>query len=321
LPYDFDPDFRSQEAEDYIASTFNGDKETIQLVKQWFGYNLVPDRTKEKMMLFTGPPRSGKGTILAMLTGILGDQWCSSDICNLSQEFGREKMLGKLAVIIGETRSADSRKMSAALATLLDIVGGGDVNVNRKNRRELGSVKLPCRFTLAANDFPDFTDHTRALLSRLNVVVFPNTYAGREDYDLKPRMEEIAKSGALTNWALEGLKDLRTRKRFVRPVASMAALKEAEEVTVPVVAFVRECCAFTKDAEVLANELFDIWCAWCKRNGHNHGSQHKFGRWIANSYRDTITHMRQRIDGSRQYFYTGVTPTKEARDTYLDKQV
>ena len=252
-----------------------------------------------------------------MLTGILGNQWCSSNICNLSEEFGREKMLGKLAVIFGETKSADPRKMSAALETLLSIVGGDRVNVNRKHIKELGNVDLPCRFTLAANEFPEFTDYSRAFLARVNLIVFPNSYTDRMDPRIKPRMEEIAKSGALTNWALKGLKDLRTRDHFIEPVASMKAQREMEEVTAPTVSFVRECCTLSPDTKVPTEELFDTWRNWCGINGHRPGSQHKFGRWLSSSYSGTITHTRQRNDKSLRYYYAGVTLTDAARKRYL----
>jgi putative DNA primase/helicase len=164
--------------------------------------------------------------------------------------------------------------------------------------------------------YPEFTDYTRAFLARLNVVVFPNSYTDQVDPKLKPRMEEIAKSGALTNWALEGLRDLRQCGHFVEPVASITARREVEEVTAPTVSFVRECCTIEENAKILTEELFDSWRNWCGINGHRPGSQDKFGRWLLNSFPGKITHTRLRKGKTLHYCYSGVVLTDAARRRY-----
>lgn len=317
FPYDFDEDARSPMAEEYWQDIFNNDKEVVRLLRQWFGYNCVPDTTQEKMMLFTGRPRSGKSTTLDMLRGMLGaDQCCALQMSHLTSRFGRAPMLGKLAALFGDVKTPRASEANVALEMLLSIIGQDPVSIDRKNIEELANVKLFCRFTMTMNDLPAFSDHARALAPRMNIIYFPKTYVGAEDRGLKPRLEAEAKSGRLVNWALEGLKDLRTRKRFVEPVSSMVMLEALEMSTSPVMLFVKECCEL--DGKVTKREIYEAWRNWCDSTGRQPGIADQFGRWLMNACPLVRpSRFRHPVNGSREYYYNGVRLNDNARKVYL----
>lgn len=334
FPYAFDENAHSQLCEDYWDEIFEGDDEVMRLLQQWFGYNLVPDTTQEKMMLFTGAPRSGKSTTLDTLRGMLGaEQCCALQMRNLIDRFGRQPMLGKLAATFGDTRTPRASEAAVALETLLQIIGQDPVSVDRKGMPELPSVKLFCRFTMAMNDLPAFSDHARALTPRLNIIYFPKSYVGKENRKLKPQLEAEAKSGKLINWALAGLKDLRTRGKFIEPVSSLEMFVVLENTTSPVTQFIRECCQtefpglvtgrdrgyFTcmSPDVALKEEMYEVWKAWCETSGRTPGLREQFGRWFLSARPKSKAVRLRDPENVRQYYYTHVAITPDARRKYL----
>jgi P4 family phage/plasmid primase-like protien len=323
FPYEFDENASSPMIEDYFKEIFEDEQEVIRLLRQWIGYNLVPDMTQEKMMLFTGRPRSGKSTTLDILRATLGqDQCCSLQMCHLVNRFGRAPMLGKLAATFGDVKTPRASEAGVALETLLAIIGQDAVSIDRKNIEELTNVKLFCRFTMVMNDLPAFSDYARALVPRTSIIYYPRSYVGREDRGLKLRLEAEARNGKLITWALEGLKDLRTHKRFVEPTASAAMMKRFELATMPIMLFAEECCKRQQGTRVLRKELYDAYRAWCKEQGTHYGMNEQFSRWLLNACPD-VNQTRHRLpsasvkDPDRPYFFEGITLTERARKAYL----
>jgi putative DNA primase/helicase len=346
FPYSFDEDADSKLCRDYIQHTFNNDPEVQRLIAQWYGYNAVPDTSQEKMMLFTGPPRSGKSTMLDMLRAMLGqEQCCSLQMRHLMDRFGRHIMLGKLAAMFGDVRTPRANEADVALQMLLSIIGQDPVPVDRKNIAELPHVKLFCRFTMAMNDIPAFSDHARALAPRMNAILFPNSYVGHEDRGLKGQLEDEASKGKLINWALAGLKDLRTRGRFVEPVSSMNTTRTMELASTPALAFIDECCVTGRElarirnvviedrirngnqVAVLKDELYAAWKVWCETTGRHPGLKDQFCRWILNAC-PTLSIARLRVsktdskfywagDSERAYYFINIDLTNDARRKYL----
>jgi putative DNA primase/helicase len=172
---------------------------------------------------------------------------------------------------------------------------------------------------MVMNDLPAFSDYARALTPRTSIIYFPLSYVGREDRGLKPRLETIARNGRLVNWALRGLKDLRTRKRFIDPTASVAMTRRFELSTSPVLLFTEECCKRSSEYRISRRELYDAYRAWTKEQGGKQGMSEQFTRWLLSAVPEvTITRHRESGDDTdRPYFFGGITLTERARGMYL----
>jgi len=72
-PYEFSPNATCVLWQKFLREIFADDPLKIALLQEWFGYNLIPDNSQEKFMMFLGPTRAGKGTILDVLAYILGE--------------------------------------------------------------------------------------------------------------------------------------------------------------------------------------------------------------------------------------------------------
>ena len=306
FPYDYDEDLRSELMNNFCQEIFETDPERIKLLAQWFGYNTIPDMSRDTVMLFTGVPRSGKSTLLDTMGHMLGrDQCVSIDFRDLISPFGREPMLGKLAALLGDVKSPKPNDAEAALEMILRISGGDPIGVNRKCIRQLAQVYLKTRFTMAMNNLPVFTDHARAFQARLAVIGFDKSYVGKEDPLLKQQLIKEASQGKMINFALQGLKDLQESGRFIVPRSSVPILKSITRISSPVVIFVDECCIIHPDQSVSKDMIFQAWQGWCGETGRKAGLREQFGRWLTSTCPSLKTE-RVRYNGRRIYMYKGL---------------
>ncbi len=317
LPYDFNEDLTSTVWSNFLEDVFNGDKEKIRLLSQWFGYNCVPDLSYEKLMLFTGRPRSGKSTVLEALQAMLGDSnCCETSFQALGGAFGYQPLIGKLSAIIGDAKSPRTGEAEAVLEKILHITGGDAVSVNRKNISALPLVRLCCRFTIAMNDLPAFTDHSRALEYRTNILKFNNSYVGREDRTLKRRLQTEAQSGRMINFALKGLVDLYQSRDFVVPEESNSVMRTFRQLVSPICEFVGSCVEKSETEGIPVTYLYDLWKWWCGREGRQQGLKSTFVRNFLAMIPEGV-HIRERETGVSDEYIMGVKVTNWAGKEYL----
>jgi putative DNA primase/helicase len=289
---------------DFLDQVFEGDAERIRALAQWFGYNLTGDIAQQKFALFVGPPRSGKGTTMTVLSHLLGlANVASPTLTSLGSRFGLAPLVGKQAAIIGDAHLGRSSDAVAILERLKSIVGGDAQNVDRKGRDELAHVVLKARFTVSVNELPRLPDASAALRSRMLVIPFEVSFEGKEDHDLLGRL--LAEIPGITNWALEGLGDLRRSGRFVQPQAGRVVIDDFVRLSSPSKSFVEDCCEIGSGRSTLASHLQCAWQEWCREHGHESGSVASFGAKLRAAV-PGVSRVRQRHEGTLTYVYDGV---------------
>src|SRR5258705_6583631 len=102
------------------------------------------------------------------------------------------------------------------------------------------SPKLGVRFTLAGNTLPNFRSHTGAMATRLMIIPFDISFAGREDRSLKDKLK--AELPGIMLWALDGLDRLRMCGEFSEPEASRVAKHRLVYQSDPIHGFIEERC-------------------------------------------------------------------------------
>ena len=155
----------------------------ISTLQQWFGYNLIADNRQHKIAMLIGPPRSGKGTTMAVLSSLLGKyNVANSSLASLGGRFGLEPLVGKLAALIDEGHLGKFSDSSLVLERLKAISGGSEQAIDRKGIAALANVALKVRFTIAVNELPRLSDSSVAMRSRLLIIPYFNSYEGKESF-------------------------------------------------------------------------------------------------------------------------------------------
>jgi putative DNA primase/helicase len=260
----------------FLAELWPDDPGSIQLLREWYGLQLVPDTSYQKALLMYGPKRSGKGTLLRVLQALLGaGNSCAPTLASLAQRFGMSCLLGRLAAIVSDAR-VSSRTDAAALAEcVLRLTGEDMVTVERKYLPDV-TTTLTARLTIATNELPRFRDDAGALASRFVTLGLTRSYYGCEDPTLTDQL--LAELPGIFVWALTGLDALRERGRLVQPESSAALGAELELLGSPVRAFLAEAVVVAPTAGGLdVRELYDAWCTWCEQRRQRAGNEQTFG--------------------------------------------
>ncbi len=299
---DFDP-AAAEPAEwlHFLRELWPDDIAGVAALCEWFGYLLTPDTSQQKILLIVGPPRSGKGTIGRVLTGLLGAaNVAGPTLGSLGTEFGLWPLIGKSAAIIADARLSGRNDLAAVTERLLSISGEDAQTVNRKNLPFV-TMRLPTRFVILTNELPRIADASGALAGRFVVLRLRNTFYGREDRGLTARL--LAELPGIMLWAVAGWQRLRERGRFVQPESALADISELEDLASPVKAFVRDRCATGEALSVKVQELYAAWKVWCEEgNKREPGTITTFGRDLRAAFpRVAVSQPREGDDRVRVY--------------------
>jgi putative DNA primase/helicase len=265
LDFDYDPKAEPPELWiKFLEQLWGDDIEAVQLLQEWMGYCLVGDTSQQKMLLMVGPKRSGKGTIGRILGKLVGaGNVVGPTTSSLAGPFGLQPLIGKSLAIVSDARFSGE---SVAIVTerLLCITGEDPLTIDRKFMGAV-TMKLSTRFVFLTNELPRMRDASGALPGRFLILKLDQSFYGKEDVTLTEKL--MSELPGILLWAIEGLKRLRQRGRFVMPKSSQEALEEMEELASPVLAFVRECCEVGPGRNVYLDELYAAWEVFCQSAG------------------------------------------------------
>ena len=308
LPFSYDPD-----APDPIAwlafldQLWETDLEAWRALQMWFGYCLCCDTRQQKIMMVVGPKRSGKGTVARVLTALLGTvNVAAPPLGSLATNFGVQPLMGKLLAIVSDARLSGRTDQAIVVERLLSISGEDLQTIDRKHKSPV-TVKLSTRFMLLTNELPRLRDTSGALASRFIILTLTESWFGREDHDLTDKL--LAELPSILLWALEGWTELQEQGHFTQPGSSADAIRELEDLSSPMGAFLRDRCETGSGCSIDRDELFGGWKSWCEEQGRDRpGTKATFGRDLRAAV-PTLRESRPRTGGrqSRSRRYEGVT--------------
>ena len=118
----------------FLGALWPGDPASVACLQDGFGYLLTPDTGQQKILLLVGPKRAGKGTIAAVLRGLVGEDNVAGPTLNgLATNFGLSPLLGKPVAVIDDARLSGRADAAAVTERLLTASGEGAITVDRKH--------------------------------------------------------------------------------------------------------------------------------------------------------------------------------------------
>jgi putative DNA primase/helicase len=266
LDYDFNPDAPRPTAWlAFLGQLWPDDPDSVNLLQEWMGLQLVPDTSYQKMMMLIGPRRAGKGTIARVTRGMVGvANCCGPTLSSFGQNFGLSPLIDKLTAIIDDARLSGKSDQAVIVERLLTITGEGDLTVDRKYKSPM-TCRLPTRITLISNELPRLGDSSGALANRFLLLRFRKSFEGHEDIQLDAKL--AGELPGILLWALEGLRRLRERGRFVQPEASNGLHRQMQDLSSPIGEFVSDWCLTGREFETGKDFLYRAWVSWCGQTG------------------------------------------------------
>lgn len=298
LPFAYDADQTCPRWMAWLDETLGDDRTKIDLLQEWFGYNLVPDTRYEKMMFFLGPTRTGKSVALGILYALLGTAAVSTSFKAMGSDYGLKELIGKLAAVMPDARLPD-RNSIQSLQALLEIVGNDPVNINRKYKDAL-SLHLRTRITIATNLMPALPDEALALRYRMMVLSFTKSFAHAPEIGLKDRLKR-EEMGGIALWALQGLRRLTKNGRFTEPRDAAQMVEDFQMLVSPIAEFAETWVLDRPKETIELNTLFEAWKCYAEERGTNLRNK----QWLYNQLKLRYPGISRstKVDGGRTIKY------------------
>lgn len=276
LTFHYDAAAKCPQWHDFHASLWDDAEQrqaNSKTMQESFGYLMTRDLPGvtgfQKIPLWVGESRSGKGThdtILRKLLGVVNV--ATMTLGALVDLKGLQPLIGKRLAVFPDLHVGKFTDIDAATGRLKEL-SGGDIctNIPRKYLTDWEGV-LSVRFLMVANTLPTFSDASKAFANRLVPVPFEKSFEGQEDLTLALRLEgELA---GIFNWALDGWKASRGRGSIYQSPQSLALRRQMMKLSSPVAEFAEDGCVIDPAAKVIKTDLYAAYRQWCKDTGRDH---------------------------------------------------
>jgi putative DNA primase/helicase len=105
LEFNFDPQARAPRLEQFLEELWPNDPETGRSVLEMFGLCLTDEIKYQKMFMFVGPRRGGRGTIARVLGGLIGkENYIGVSLHSFKGHFAFENWIGKKMAVFSDAR-------------------------------------------------------------------------------------------------------------------------------------------------------------------------------------------------------------------------
>lgn len=264
--YDYDPSAACPNWERFLQEVLiDGDafpfQPWIDALQEWFGYCMTPDTTAQMAMLWTGAGGNGKGTATRLLTKLVGsDYTVEIPIEQLHDPYHRAELHGKLLGLVNEP---DQMAMKKNANVFKAIVGNDNISARRPTEKVFNFAPLT-RIIISCNELPKTNDITMGYFRRFYLVEWRyDVPAEKRDQELDDKLER--ELPGIFNWAMVGLKRLRTRqKKFLACDESRLLLDEYRTAEDSFKAFLEEKCELQADLWVHNETFWSAYARWCK---------------------------------------------------------
>jgi len=287
----------------FLDDLWPDDDQVQRALQEVMGYLLAGDTRQHKAFMLIGPKRGGKGTLGRVITGLLGaHNVAAPTLARLSTNFGLSPLIGKPLALIADARLSSRADSKVVVERLLSISGEDTLTIDRKYR-DPWTGRLPTRFLVLSNELPRLSDASGALASRFVLFVLTRSFYGHENPQLTTEL--LMEAPAIFNWALDGLARLQARGYFENPISGAEAIRQMEDLSSPIGAFVRDRCLVRGDVSVAVEALWTEWKTWCGETNTGPSTKAVFGRDLR-AIVPTLRNARPRHEGDRVSRYDGI---------------
>jgi putative DNA primase/helicase len=246
-----------------IAEIFDHDAELIAYIQRAIGYSLTGDTREECLFLCWGDGRNGKGTILNTLGWLLGDYADNLSFSALElHDRSSGSASGDIAKLVRKrfVTASESGESARFNESRLKTLTGRDPISARFLYQEEFTFTPVAKFWLSTNCRPRVRDMSEGFWSRVRLIPFTQTFAGREDRQLKDKLRE--EGAGILNWAIEGCR--RWQRDGLNPPAIVRdATNDYRQENRPLTPFIDARCLLQPHARAEMGKLYAQYTGWC----------------------------------------------------------
>ena len=292
----------------FVDEVTDGDKDLADFLQTSLGACLSGAVEEHWLMVWIGSGRNGKNTLGDLVLDIMGDYAkvipSSTLMVQKNTEHKTELMnlRGMRLVVSGEIE----QDAQWAEARMKELTGDTEIS-GRFMRQDLVTFARTHKHLIYGNHRPQLKNTDTAVRSRMRLVPFNVSFAGREDADL-PRKLRLHK-GFVLHWLMEG------HARWVGQGRKIGSCKAVDAETADYMSsqssveqWVIECCEVSGDRGKphsyweSGDVLYRSFCEWREKKGETYVPLRVFGESLRTLY------TRKRSNGMR---YVGIKELKK----------
>jgi putative DNA primase/helicase len=285
-------------------------KADLDLLQRWCGMLLMGTNQAQKIMMITGKAGGGKGTLIRVLEGVIGQRNVGSlRTEHLNNRFEVGRLVGK-TLLYGADVAKGFLNTSGA-SVLKSLTGGDPITVEFKGSN--ATHDIVCRFNVAVtcNSLPRIRleGDAEAWRRRLAIVRF-TTRPTQPIPDLSEQILSKEGSGVL-NWMLAGFKNLRAEEwQLTMNGAQKGAVDNLIDESDAEAVFVHERLRAVKRKTLTAEKCYAGYVSFCGDHQWEPLSRKAFGNvigaLIAREFGLSTRHDIVASDGRQQRGWRGL---------------
>jgi putative DNA primase/helicase len=266
----------------FLDEVFDGDKELIDWVQTALGSCLSGAIEDHWLMFWIGGGRNGKNTLGDLVLMVLGEyaKVIPSDTL-MSKKNAEHKteivnLKGCRLAVASETEEGDFW----AESKLKQLTGDAELS-GRFMHKDFIHFKRTHKHLIYGNHRPQLRSLDKAMRSRLKVVPFNVSFAGREDATLPQKLWNEA--GFVLNWLMEGHRTWLNQGRILGDCKAVRdEIEDYFSMQLTVENWIAENCDRTDEDRpncgwLKTSDLYANFGDWCKDGGAGVPSVNRFG--------------------------------------------
>jgi len=268
-PTVYDPNASSPTWQRFLDTALP-DKEVQVYLRRMLGATLVGATMSQRVLVFSGRTRAGKGTAIRALFAVLGRDYSGElrrEVIMKSSRSSSEHqtqvmwLKGRRLASVNETNEGEEFD-----AAKLKTLSGGDEISARGMYQDQTVFKPTHNLILSTNALPNVDSSDLALWGRLRVIPFRQSFLGQEDESLDERLH-METSGIL-NWLLDGLEDYDKVREGQVPADVQRAKSDWQEAGDSVAAFASDLLTqpAPKGGRLGRGDMRARYDEWCKQS-------------------------------------------------------
>lgn len=307
---------RCKRWEQFISEIMQGDQDKAAFFQKALGYALTGDTAHECFFILYGvTSRNGKGTSMETFMNLVGDYGRAT----------RPETISMKPTVNGNMPSEDVARLAGARfvnisepdkkmvlsAALVKTLTGNDTITARFLHENSFEFRPQFKLFINTNHLPQVTDVTLFTSGRVKLIPFERHFDESErDTGLKKALSTPAALSGILNWCLDGLW-LIEETGFDMPESVKIATDEYRQRSDKMGRFVAESLEADPQGEIRTEDAYELYKAWCARNGQFAESMANFKSEMENF--GTIKRKRPAGSGSTAQPKTFILGYKQLR--------
>ena len=272
----------------------------VELVYEMAGYCLWSRAKYDMGFILIGSGANGKGTLLNLITDMLGKGNISNvsaqDLCE--SRFKSAELLDKLANICADIPSNPLKDPSP-----IKMITSGDYITTERKFGHPFAFRPSATLLFSANEIPQSRDKTYAFYRRWRFIPFPNRFEGNErDANIIDTLTTPDNLAAFLALSIRGLKRLWDQGEFTQSESAEQVMTDYKARNDSVAAFIEECVEVKPGEIVTRSTFYERYKEFCEGNGFRYVSNRRFNPAVEGHIPSI-----ERKDSKRPVAWEGVT--------------